>query len=235
MRNRSLRKPEFDDIAALSFANVQSHRPRQQEMAETCPSNTDHSGTNHGTTFRIWVSVAAATLLSVYALGIVLGYVPKDNRLDGSSLTLIVVGLLGIALLLRPDVLNRLKIVEAFNFRVELSEVKEKLARQSDDLAATRMMLPFLLPDKERIHLTNLSRHQTANYKGGNPLRIEMRRLRSIGLIRMRSPDRHIGQMTSDKTFDLADFVELTQLGEYWARRIDEIQKEDVLKPEAEK
>jgi hypothetical protein len=204
-------------------------------MAERNSSNTDDSGTNHARSFRIWTSVAAATLLSVYALGIVLGYVPKDNRLDGSALTLIVVGLLGIAVLLQPDVVNRLKVLQALNFRVELSEVKEKLARQSDDLTVIRMMLPFLLPDKERIHLTNLSRHQTANYKGGSPLRIEMRRVRSIGLIRMNSPDRHIAQMTSDKTFDLADFVKLTPLGEYWARRIDEIQKEDVLKPAGDK
>jgi hypothetical protein len=48
----------------------------------------------------------------------------------------------------------------------------------------------------------------------------------------MRGPDRHIGQMTSGTTFDLTDFAELTPLGEYWARRIEEIQKEDVKPPE---
>jgi hypothetical protein len=196
-------------------------------MAATELSPRDESKTIKATTLRIWAAVLAATLVSVYILGIVLGYVPKEHRLDASALTLIVVVLLAITVLLRPDVINRLRVLEALNFRVELSEVKEKLARQSDDLTVIRMMLPFLLGDKERIHLTNLARHQTANYKGGNPLRTELRRLRSIGLIRMRGPDCHIGQMTSDKTFDLADFVELTSLGEYWARRIDEIQKED--------
>jgi hypothetical protein len=204
-------------------------------MAETDPSKTDDSRTIQGTKFRIWASVTAATVMSVYTLGIVSGYVPKERRLDGSALTLIVVGLLGIAVLLRPDFLNRLKALEAFNFRVELSEVKGKLARQSDEVAGIRMMLPFLLPGNSRIHLTRLARHLTANYNGRRLLQTELRRLRSIGLIRMRGQDRHIGQMTSGTTFDLADFVELTPLGEYWARRIDEIQKEDVLKPAAEK
>jgi hypothetical protein len=203
-------------------------------MPETDPSKTDDSSTNHKTTIRIWASVAAAILIIVYTLGIVLGYVPNERRLDGSTLTLIVVGLLGIAVLLRPDVLDRLKVLQALNFRVELSEVREKLARQSDDLAVIRMMLPFLLPDNERIHLTSLARHLTANYKGRGSLRTELRRLRSIGLVWMRGQDRHIGQLTSGMTFDLADFVELTPLGEYWARRIEEIQKEEDLKPAAE-
>jgi hypothetical protein len=189
-----------------------------------------------GTNFRRWVSVAAAILaailMSAYTLGIVLGYVPRERRLDGTALTLIFVGLLAIAFLLRPDILDRLKVLEALNFKVELSEVKEKLARQSDDLAVIRMMLPFLLPDNERIHLTKLARHQRAKYEGRGSLRTELRRLRSIGLIRMRGPDRHIGQMTSGTTFDLTDFAELTPLGEYWARRIEEIQKEDVKPPE---
>jgi hypothetical protein len=197
-------------------------------MAETDPPKTDDGRRIRGTKFRIWASVAAATLMSVYTFGIVFGYVPKDRRLDGSALTLVVVGLVAIAVLSQPDILNRLKVLEALNFRVELSEVKEKLARQSDDLTVIRMMLPFLLPDNERMHLINLARHRTANYKGGNPVRIELRRLRSIGLIRMHGQDRHIGQLTSGTTFDLADFVELTPLGEYWASRIDEIQKEDI-------
>src|SRR5215472_2683673 len=101
---------------------------------ETDPAKTGDSEIIRVKKFRILASVTGATLLSVYTLGIVLGYVPKDRRLDGSALTLLVVGLLTIAVLLQPDVLNRLKLLEAFNFRVELSEVKEKLARQGDDL-----------------------------------------------------------------------------------------------------
>jgi hypothetical protein len=200
-------------------------------MAGTEPSKVEDSKTIRETRFRIYASVAAAAVISTYTLGIVFGYVPKNRQLDGSALTLIVVALLAILILLHPDVLSRLKVLEALNFRVELSEVKEKLARQGDDLTVIRMMLPFFLPNNERRHLTNLARHQTASYQGGNPLRDELRRLRSIGLIRMRGPDRHIGQMTSGTTFDLADFVELTSIGEYWARRIDEIQKEDDFKP----
>jgi len=54
-------------------------------------------------------SAAAATLMSVYILGIVFGYVSMNCQPNGSALTLIV-ALLAISILLRPDVLNRLRV-----------------------------------------------------------------------------------------------------------------------------
>ena len=39
--------------------------------------------------------------------------------------------------------------------------------------------------------------------------------------------DRHIEQMTSGSSFDLADFVELSPLGKFWADRIEEIEREE--------
>ena len=53
-----------------------------------------------------------------------------------------------------------------------------------------------------------------------------MRRLRSIGLIETLR-DRHIGHMKSGMEFDLAEYVKLSDLGERWVRRINQIEKSE--------
>ncbi len=52
-----------------------------------------------------------------------------------------------------------------------------------------------------------------------------MRRLRSIGLIEMVHPDRHIGQLQGGGKFNLADYVRLTKRGRQWVTQIQEIEK----------
>lgn len=85
-------------------------------------------------------------------------------------------------------------------------------------------MLPLLLPEIEQRHLLNLADRRTTGYKGGHTVRSEIRHLRSMGLIRMRL-NRQVGQMTDDITFDLADYIELTALGNRWVNRIRDIEK----------
>jgi len=67
-------------------------------------------------------------------------------------------------------------------------------------------------------------REKDADYKGHHALRAELRRLRSITLIEMRD-NRHVRDMRDGSTFDLADYVKLTPLGERWAKRIKEIEQ----------
>jgi hypothetical protein len=57
-----------------------------------------------------------------------------------------------------------------------------------------------------------------------------LRQLRSFELIKMR-PDKHVGFMKDGMTFDLRDYVELTDLGKRWSKRITEIDRNE---PEAE-
>lgn len=85
-------------------------------------------------------------------------------------------------------------------------------------------LLPLLLPKNERIHLVNLAQGRTTPYRGNHPLRGELRRLRSLGLIRMR-PGQQVGYMKDGLSYDLATFVELTDLGKRWARTIQEMEK----------
>ncbi len=91
-------------------------------------------------------------------------------------------------------------------------------------------LLPVLLPKNEQAHLVNLTRERTAGYRGNHALRSELRRLRSLGLISMRG-DQHVGDMKDGLTFDLATYVKLTDLGERWARTIQDIDKAEADQP----
>jgi hypothetical protein len=83
--------------------------------------------------------------------------------------------------------------------------------------------LPILLPEAERIHLANLASANTKQYKGSHEVRTELRRLRSLKLVKMRS-DKPIGDIGDGKMVDLADYVSLTELGQHWVDRIKEIE-----------
>lgn len=82
------------------------------------------------------------------------------------------------------------------------------------------LLLPMLIPKPEQKHLLNIAHGRTQGYKGGGSLRSELRHLRSIGLIR-KHPGRNIGELISDNVYDLADFVELTDLGKQWVAKLE--------------
>lgn len=82
-----------------------------------------------------------------------------------------------------------------------------------------RLLLPVLIPEAERKHLFNLADGRTNGYKGGGTVRAELRHLRSMGLIRKHT-DRNIGDLKSDGVYDLADILELTDLGRQWVERL---------------
>lgn len=76
-----------------------------------------------------------------------------------------------------------------------------------------------LLPWQEQSHLRNLAQGTTANYRGGRPVRHELRRLCSLGLCR-RKPGRTIGVLKRGTVLDLSELVELTEVGEELAKYI---------------
>ncbi len=83
------------------------------------------------------------------------------------------------------------------------------------------LFLQVLIPKPEQTHLLNIANGKTKSYKGGGSLRAELRHLRSIGLIRKHA-DRNIGELTSDGgVYDLADIVELTELGQQWVAKLE--------------
>jgi hypothetical protein len=104
--------------------------------------------------------------------------------------------------------------------------IRRHAARSTAAAAATvaqmedvKALLPLLIPEAERGHLLNIARGHTKGYEGRGTLRAELRHLRSIGLLRKHT-DRHIGDLKSGESHDLAEFVELTDLGRMWASRL---------------
>ena len=81
------------------------------------------------------------------------------------------------------------------------------------------LLLPVLIPEPEQKHLLNIADGRTKGYKGGGTLRSELRHLRSMGLLRKHA-DRHIGGLKSDGVYDLADTIEITDLGRQWAAKL---------------
>jgi hypothetical protein len=134
--------------------------------------------------------------------------------------TLLYLGVAGALLLLR-----QLKSLSFGGYKLEMLErVREKQARQEDQIEDITLMLPLLIAANERVHLINLAKGRTTGYQGNHALRSELRRLRFFKLIGMR-PDQHVGYMKDGLSFDLAAYVELTDLGKRWVRRIQQIEK----------
>jgi hypothetical protein len=88
-------------------------------------------------------------------------------------------------------------------------------------------VISTLIPQAEQKHLFNLHDGRTKGYEGRGTLQAELRHLAKSGLL-MRKPGRTIGEMRLGVTFDLADYLELTDLGKFLINyaeqeRIDEL------------
>ena len=166
------------------------------------------------------VGLALLTVLGAMLRVFAPGELSLPERLDQT--TLLYVGVAGMLLLLR-----QVKTFSLGQLKLEMIEkLREQQQKQEEKIADIALILPFLLQDKEVRHIRNLFVGQTEKYQGSGALREELRRLRSIGLISKKT-DRNIGDMRDGVMLDLADNVELTELGRGWARRIQEIQSGD--------
>jgi hypothetical protein len=148
------------------------------------------------------------------------------ERLDQT--TLLYLGVSGGLLLLR-----QVRTFSLGQLKLEMIEkLQERQLRQEEKISDISLILPLLLQEKEVQHIRNLFLGRTENYQGWSGLRDELRRLRSMKLISMKR-DRNVGDLRDGMQFDLANFVELTPLGQRWAHRIEEIQGGDA-KPDVE-
>jgi hypothetical protein len=96
------------------------------------------------------------------------------------------------------------------------SVLRDPLSPNTQDLG---LLLPVLIPEPEQKHLLNIADGKTKGYRGGSRVRSELRHLRSIGLIRKHT-DRHVAELKSGGVYDLADIVELTDLGRQWVAKL---------------
>jgi hypothetical protein len=177
--------------------------------------------------YRVTLATLIAVLAAAYIVGVVLGRITKDNRIDAGGLGIIILGVTGILLDCSPDALGRLTLLKLPGIEIALAEVKANQAKQMNQLEDISLILALLLPEWERNHLLNLADGKTRDYMGNHGVRTELRRLRSIGLITMRDAHR-VSEMKDGSQFDLAASVTLTELGERWVRKIKEIAQAEV-------
>ena len=171
-------------------------------------------------TFRV-AAILVLLFVGAYTVAVMLG-LPKERRIDATTLGVIGIGSLIAAVLFRPDIMDRVTRLEIAGWKVEIERKQEKQDKQLNDI---QLILPILLAESERKHLLNLASQNTKPYRGNEDVRTELRRLRSLKLIRMK-PNQEIGRMGDGKEVALSDFVELTELGQHWVDRIKEIEAE---------
>jgi hypothetical protein len=154
----------------------------------------------------------------LYSLGIIAGKVPPQRKLVGADVAILLVGVLIAAVLLQPEILDRLTHFKLGSLEFELQRLQNNQKSQQNELDDVRFALTLLLQDRERGHLVNLKSGDTRDYVGNHDLRTELRRLRTLGFIAS-LPDRAISEIKDGQKIDLAGFVTLTERGkEYLAK-----------------
>ncbi len=174
---------------------------------------------------RIILSILVGFLVIFYTVLAVIGFIPAERKIDGVNLVIILIAAGIVILILHPELIDRLRVLEMAGFKLELlEEVAKKQSQQEVRLQELYMLLPLLLPEPEQKHLLNLANDHTRDYRGRDTLRDELRHLRSMGLIKMVN-DHHISQITDGFEFDLAHYVRLEKRGSHWVEQIKEIER----------
>jgi len=170
---------------------------------------------------RLFLSVCLGVVVLAYTLGVVCGFIPEGQRIDLVHLGLITLAAVVILLLLWPDVVGRVKLIEVPGVKFEMLELKEKQVEQRLQLEDMKLILPLLLPEPERKHLLNLFRHPRTPYKKSRVVQDELRHLRSLGLIKMKLSST-VGDLPDE--FKLEDHFEFTDRGKRWVTRYGELE-----------
>jgi hypothetical protein len=167
------------------------------------------------------IAGAIVLVIAAYLGGIVSGRIPDGQKLGAADLGLLVVGGSVAAILLRPEFLDRLTHVKFGNVEVELQKLQRDQQNQRNELDDLRFVLTLLLQGNELKYMRSLQGDERQAFVGGHGLRTELRRLRTLGLIRNLGATR-IGDITDNHKFDLAKFVELTERGKHYLERVGE-------------
>jgi hypothetical protein len=169
------------------------------------------------------ITLAAAIILAVaaYIRAILAGAIPAAAKLGVVELTIILVAGLVVTVLLQPRILDRLSHFKLGSLEIELEKLQQAQQVQVNELNDLRFVLTLLLLPSELRHLRSLQKGGAVNAVGSNALRTELRKLRTMKLIRSCGGKR-IGEIADQKSWDLAAFVELTDRGRDYLERLGE-------------
>jgi hypothetical protein len=193
----------------------------------TTPTTTNQKP-RHTTSRQKVLAVAVAIVTVSYLVLVTTGRIKAENRLTGAELGMVVFSAAVIFAALRPDFVSRLQRFDVAGIKVELGEVKKDQLEvqkhqqeQAAVLADVQLALRLLIGKNEQQHLINLLNRTTSAYQMKGPVRDEIRHLRAMKLVTMR-PDKTVGGMPDKMTFDLSDYIELTEEGRNYVSRLTE-------------
>ena len=197
------------------FTEAEQYFPQLFAGAAMAPAGTASPGSRTTATrsLRFILGLVLAVALVAYVVAIVTDTVPPAQRVSVADLAVVLVVVALVALLIWPQALDRIQIFEVGGIKVQVRELEHQL----DEV---RFVLRMLVTDHERDHLLNLESNHTSKYQLSDGLQAELRRLRAADLIRSK---RYIHDMPGDgASFDLSEFVELTDRGRDYLRRMRE-------------
>ena len=163
--------------------------------------------------------IVFVALVGAYTLAVILGLISDGHRIDAIGLALIAIAAVVVVALVRPESLREIKLFELGGIKVELRDLRRAQSDQQSGLDGVRVVLSILLPETEQAHLVNLLHGNTHSYTGGYAVRTELRHLRSLNLLRMRS-GHTVEELRGDKVVNLDDYVQLTEVGRKSAEMI---------------
>jgi hypothetical protein len=177
---------------------------------------------------RYVIAIAVLLFVLLYSIGIIAGKVPPQRKLVGADVAILLVGVLLAAVLLQPEILDRLTHFKLGSLEFELQRLQSNQKNQQNELDDVRFALTLLLMDRERGHLSKLKSGDTRDYVGSHDLRTELRRLRTLGLIAS-LPDRAVSEIKDGQKIDLAGFVTLTERGNQYLAKLGDSDPDSVV------
>lgn len=170
--------------------------------------------------FAVVVLLATCT----YIVAIVRGRLLAQQKLGLADIAVFGLAAGIVSVLLRPELLDRISHFKFGELELDwLQKIEADQRKQRDELDAVRFVLTLLLQQSELEHLRNLEKGST-QYHGNEAVCTELRKLRTLGLIRNRK-DHTIGEISTKGSFDLKDIVELTERGRQYLERLGEYEE----------
>jgi hypothetical protein len=170
---------------------------------------------------RLIGAVVVVLATCSYIVGVILGLIPEKQKLGVADIGVVVLAVGVASILLRPELLGRISHLKLGELELDwLQKLEDDQKKQRDELDDVRFILTLLLQQNELEHLKNLDEGKT-QYQGNEVLCGELRKLRTLGLIRNQK-GHAMGETAINRKFDLKDIVELTERGRQYLERLGE-------------
>lgn len=194
-----------EDVELQGFSSISEKNPRTGRYPKTREEIDKREELISRPLIRKTFSIFIIGILVIYIIMIISGYLPKNNRLDGSELIAVLGGIMLMFLLLSDQFVEKLKTLKIFGIELEL---KEKINN-------IELFLKIILPDNILNHLKNLSEGNTKKYDFNERVAQEFRSLRNMNLITLKNAE-NIQELVKKnkkekKNIDISHYFDLSK------------------------